>query len=80
MCGADNLIMNDLMSIIKAVLLNKKVIIAAIACFLMMDFASYVCRYRKKPAQKKVKKAAAPVQQASEENAAEEGADGEGDE
>lgn len=76
----DNLYMTDLIPVIKAVLMNKKVIFSAIACFLLMDFASYICRYRKKPVQKRVKKAAAAPAPAAQESAGTEGEEDAGDE
>lgn len=60
--------MEELLPVIKTVLLDKKVIITAIACFLLMDFASYVCRYKKKPPKKRVKPVAAAPQPAPAEN------------
>lgn len=50
--------MDSLIPIIKAVLMNKYVIEAAIASVLLMNFASYVVRYRKKPPKPRVKKVA----------------------
>ncbi len=43
-------------SIILEILKNKYVISVAVVCFLLMDFASYVCSYRKKTPRKRIKK------------------------
>lgn len=68
--------MSEILPIILSVLKNKYVILAAIVCFLLMDFASYVCRYRKKPPKQKIKKTAAKSAPPPQEN--DEG-EGEGD-
>lgn len=63
--------------VIFKVLMNTKVILAAIVCFMLMDFACYVCNYRKKPAQPKIKKSVAAAAPEPAENGGGEGeADG----
>ena len=65
--------MDKLLEIIKAVLMNKNVIIAAVACVLLMNFAGYVTRYRKKIPKPRVKKVSAATRPAP---TSDEGSDG----
>ena len=65
--------MNELLEIIKAVLMNKNVIIAAVACVLLMNFAGYVTRSKKKIPKPRVKKVSAAPSPAP---SSDEGADG----
>lgn len=58
--------MQDLLTVLKAVITNPKVIAAAIICFAVMDFAAYICRYRKKPPKRRVKRIYAPPAPASQ--------------
>lgn len=72
---ADNLSMKDLLAVLKAVLTNPKVIAAAIICFVVMDFAAYICRYRKKPQKRRIKKIYAPPAPSSPETSGTDGAE-----
>lgn len=67
--------MQDLFTVIKAVLLNSKVVAAAVVCLVLMNFASYICRYRKKPPRQRVKRVYAAPPPAGKEDDGQSGAD-----
>lgn len=53
---ADNIFMVELFPVIKSVLTEPKIIFTAVVCIILMNFASFVARYRKKLPKKQVKK------------------------
>lgn len=65
--------MNEMIPLIKQILLNPFVIGTAIAVILFMNFCCFVANYSKKPkkARKKTESAPAPKKEASEEDASE---------
>jgi len=67
---------HDIVSVVKIVLTDKRVIITAIIVFLFMDLCSYVVRYRKKPKAAKTKKAVAAPAPAEPETSDGDGGDG----
>ncbi len=72
--------MSEIFPVIKAVLMDKRVLICAFVCVLLMNFASYVCKYKKKPPKLRIKKSSAPVAPAVEEGGEDGGDDGGADE
>lgn len=60
----------SLIHVILEVLKDPRVIVTAIVCFVAMDLACYIVRYRKKTKVRRRKIAAAPVAPTANENAA----------
>lgn len=65
--------MNDIMNLIKQILLHPFIIGTAIVVILYMNFCCFVANYTKKPkkSKKKTESAPAPKKEASEEDASE---------
>ena len=70
--------MDEIFDVIKAVISDKNVIAAAVACALAFEFIRYISNYRKKPPKQKFKRAAVsvpqPASEGSENSASEDGA------
>lgn len=65
--------------VVKKLLQNPYVIVTVIACLLMMNFAVYLCKYRKKPPKMTVRQSFSAKAPASDETSSEGGEDDGGD-
>lgn len=72
--------MDEILKVVKAVISDKNVIAATVACAVAFEFIRYICNYRKKTPKQKIKRtfssAPPPASEDSENSAS---ADGSGE-